>query len=174
MATDNRQPTTDDMRFALHALALAVAPALSLAQQVPVRKEEAEAAMLAPGALARLRWLEGRWRGEGDGQAPFFESYRFLDDSAFVSHSWADSTFGRATDSSRYELRGGRLANVGDGPRWGAVEVSDTLAVFVPLARARNGFLWRRETNDAWTATIRWQTPQGPRERVYRMRRVGG
>ena len=63
-------------------------------------------------------------------------------------------------------------ALVGTGRRWAAVRLDDSVASFTPVERARNRFEWRRDTPDAWTAVIAWSTPQGPRERVYRLTRV--
>jgi hypothetical protein len=155
--------------------ALLLAPALLAAQQnPPVTKGEVTPtpAVLPAGALEKLRWIAGGWRGAGADGAAFYERYLFVDDSTFEVESFADSTLARVTETARYELRGGRLANVGTGPRWAAVRLDDSVASFVPLERARNRFEWRRVSADAWTAVIAWPTPQGPRERVYRLTRM--
>jgi len=154
---------------------LLLAPALLGAQQnPPVAKGEVAPApaVLNAGALAKLRWIVGTWRGTGTDVPAFYERYRLVDDSTLEVETFADSTLARVTETSRYELRGGRLANIGTGPRWVAVRLDDSLAAFVPLERARNRFEWRRGTADAWTAVIAWPTAQGPRERVYRLTRM--
>lgn len=153
---------------------LLLAPSLAAQQNPPVAKGEVAAApaVLPAGSLAKLRWIAGSWRGTGTDAAAFYERYRFVDDSTFEVESFADSTLARVTETARYELRDGRLANVGTGPRWVAVRLDDSVASFAPLERARNRFEWRRETADAWTAVIAWSTPQGPRERVYRLTRI--
>ena len=162
-------------RRALAGVSGLLVPALLAAQQnPPVAKGELPPApaVLSAGALARLRWIAGTWRGSGTEAAAFYERNRFVDDSTFEVESFADSTLSRVTETARYELRAGRLANVGSGPRWAAVRLDDSVASFAPLERARNRFEWRRETADAWTAVIAWPTPQGPRERVYRLTRM--
>lgn len=132
--------------------------------------------------LAHLRWIEGTWRGSGAEQPPFYERYRFADDSTLVVESFADSTLGAVTDVTRFELRGGRLTSVpgarptGSTPvaRWVATGfTADTAVTFTPLANARNSFTWRRDSPDAWTAILDWPaTADKPaRRRVYDMRR---
>jgi hypothetical protein len=131
-------------------------------------------ASLGAGALARLRWIEGSWRGVGDEQPPFFERYRFLDDSTLLVDAFADSALGRVTETSRFELRAGTLANTGDGARWAAIALDDGSVTFAPVARARNSFTWRRESSDAWTAILTWpaSSPGGARQRTYHMTRL--
>ncbi|HET7457295.1 MAG TPA: hypothetical protein VFJ74_06550 [Gemmatimonadaceae bacterium] len=135
---------------------------------------------LTPADLAHLRWIEGTWRGSGSGQAPFYERYRFADDSTLVVESFADSTLGRVTDVTRFELRGGTLASTPNEPKPGAARwvasrfAADSAVTFAPLARARNSFTWRRDSADAWTATLEWPATPGAaeaRRRVYEMRR---
>lgn len=130
--------------------------------------------------LAHLRWIVGTWRGSGTDQAPFYERYRFADDSTLLVESFADSTLGRVTDVTRFELRRGQLASTPNDPRpnasrWAASSIErDGSVTFVPLARARNRFTWRRDSPDAWTAILDWPaTPGGAeaRRRVYDMRR---
>jgi hypothetical protein len=161
--------------FALSAALALTLPSTSLAAQqgIPVAKGEAPtAATLTSDALRQLRWLEGSWRGSGAGQAPFFERYSFPNETTMLVESFSDSTFTRVTETSRYVLRDGRLANDGN-MRWVAARLDDTSAFFIPLERANNSFLWRRGTSsDEWTAVIMWRSADGPRERVYTMRRV--
>jgi hypothetical protein len=130
-------------------------------------------ATLTPADLARLRWIEGTWRGEGTDQAPFYERYHFTDDSTLVVDSFGDSTLAKVSESSRYELRGGHLANAGEGARWAAVRVDSSSASFIPIASARNSFVWRRDAADRWTALLAWPatTTEPMRERTYHMTR---
>ena len=138
------------------------------------------AARVTVRQLAQLRWLAGDWRGAGTAgttQAPFYERYRFVDDSTLTVETFADSTWRTVSETSRWELRGGRLGNVGDGARWVATRVDSLGAEFAPTARARNTFRWARAPRSGrrpatWQATI---TPLGqpaPRSSQYLMTRV--
>ena len=149
----------------LGAASLTAPPSPALAQ--PVAKDAAAPApaRVTRADLARLRWIAGSWRGTGDGQAPFYERYRFVDDSTLLVDSFADSTLARVTETARYELRGGRLGNTGD-VRWVAVAIDGQSVSFAPVARARNGFTWRRDAADAWTAVLRWPAAGGQPERT--------
>jgi hypothetical protein len=112
--------------------------------------------------FARLRWIAGDWRGigvDGTTQAPFFERYRFVDDSTLLVESLSDSTRRTVSETSRYELRDGRLGNTGAGARWVAVALDSLGVDFAPVARARNTFRWERAARAgarpaAWRATI--------------------
>lgn len=124
--------------------------------------------------FAQLRWLEGRWRGALPQGGSFYEQYRWLDDSTIVMHSFADSTFARATDSSRVSLRYGVVANEGITARWVATRLDSAAVEFVPRRGASNGFSWVRESPDRWTATL--QSPSrdgGIRSTIYHMERIG-
>lgn len=68
--------------------------------------------------FGQMRWLVGTWRGVGlhggtEVGAPFYETWRAVDDSTFVMHRFDDSARTRARDSARdsarVELRGGRV-----------------------------------------------------------------
>jgi hypothetical protein len=122
----------------------------------------------------RLRWLDGRWRGVMADGKNFFEQYRFLDDSTIVMHAFTDSTFAQANDSARITLRGGIVADEGGAARWVATRLDTLGAEFSPERGAQNHFAWSRESNDAWTATLRWMDEQGrSRSAVYSLQRFG-
>ncbi|MFL5384096.1 MAG: hypothetical protein ACJ8GN_16360 [Longimicrobiaceae bacterium] len=123
--------------------------------------------------LRRLRWIEGSWRGSGVGQAPFYERYRFADDSTLVVDSFADSTLASVTDSTRFELRGARLGNPGT-VRWVASRLDDRAVDFVPVAGARNTFTWRYDSRDQWTALLHWPASdtRPARDATYTMVRM--
>jgi hypothetical protein len=154
------------LRLALGATPAAAPPR---AQRITVRE------------LRQLRWIVGDWRGEGTQgttQAPFFERYRFADDSTLLVESSADSTWSRSTETSRFALRGGRFGNEGTGALWVATTLDSVSVRFLPVAHARNSFTWGRQANIGatleWTAVI--ETPVAghdlPRRRHYLMRRV--
>jgi hypothetical protein len=139
----------------------------------PARPPAVKPVRVTPEQFAQLRWLEGTWRGHGVNQSSFYERYRVADDSTMLMESFEDSTLARVTSASRVELRAGQLANVGDGARWVATQVDAGRVTFAPVEGARNTFIWRRASADAWTATLSWPgQPQGQRERVYHMARL--
>jgi len=128
---------------------------------------------ISAAELAKLRWIEGAWRGTGDGQSPFFERYHFENDTTLVVESFADETLNKVTDVSRYELKDGQFSNQGEGARWRATQITDDVASFEPVAKARNSFRWQRESKDVWKAVLEWPAtgsrPAG--QRVYRLER---
>src|SRR5688572_2653206 len=60
--------------------------------------------------ISKLRWIEGTWRGSGVDQAPFFERYRFENESTLAVDSFPDEKLDKVEDTSRFELK--------DGPVW--------------------------------------------------------
>jgi hypothetical protein len=167
-------------RLALGLAALAVAP-LAARAQAPASAAPATPATPArvtPQQFAQLRWIVGDWRGSGTAgtrQAPFYERYRLANDSTLLVESFADSTWRRLTETTRFELRGGRLGNAGTGPQWTATAIDSLGVSFGPVARVRNTFRWERAAGtgrrpSAWRATI---TPAGGAgSRYYLMERV--
>jgi hypothetical protein len=159
--------------FALRLLArmtcfavLLVTAAPAAAQQAPLRVSAAQ--------FRALHWLEGRWRGSAPAAAPFYQEYAFLDDSTLTTRTFADSTFARVTDSSEVRLRGGEVVSQSGPRRWALTAIDSARVRFTPVAHAHNAFTWKRESTDAWTATLRWPARIGRRTRtvIYQMVRV--
>ncbi len=121
-----------------------------------------------------LRWIEGRWRGEEPNGKPFFEGYRFENDSTIRSYSYADSVNSVPSDSGVIVLRKGEVSTGSEGARWVASELTARHVAFVPQRGVRNSFVWERTSADTWTATLRWPAAadRSAREVVYRMRRL--
>ena len=121
-----------------------------------------------------LRFLEGRWRGSMSDGKPFFEEYRFLDDTTILKLDYPDSTFAKASDdSSRIVLRDSTVANEGKTSRWVASRVDSLGADFVPHFGATNTFTWAKESPTKWLATLRWTDRNGqPQSVVYPMVKV--
>lgn len=71
-------------------------------------------------AFQELRWLEGTWRAETVGDPPFFERYRFVNDSTIEITYFADSTLVTATGSGSVALRPGRIVHEWEDARWAA------------------------------------------------------
>lgn len=121
--------------------------------------------------VAKLRWLEGTWRGSGVDQAPFFERYRFENESTLAVDSFPDEKLDRVEDTSRYELKDGRFGSA----NYAASAIDNNSVNFEPIA-AKNSFRWERVSENAWKATLKWPAegnkPAG--ERVYNMERIQG
>lgn len=130
-------------------------------------------AKLTAADLQKLRWIEGSWRGSGVDQAPFFERYRFEGESTLAVDSFEDEKLTKVTDTSYFKLENGEFGGGGEGSRYVAVALDDNSITFDPRIKARNSFIWKRESKDSWTAIIKWiatkDKPAG--ERVYNMER---
>lgn len=124
--------------------------------------------------FAQLRWLEGTWRGSGVNQAPFFERYRFTNDTTLTIETFSDSTLATVSETSLYVLSNGKLGNVHPKARWEATKLTDRAVTFSPIAGVRNTFIWQHENQNAWTAILLWPATdaQPARERVYNMVRM--
>jgi PKD repeat protein len=124
--------------------------------------------------LKKLRWLEGTWRGTGGDVQPFFERYRFENDSTLVIESAENEKFEKITDTTRYELKDGEFGGGNEGFRWIASEIDDKSVTFVPVVKARNSFRWETVSKDEWKAVLNWPaTADKPsRERVYKIERL--
>jgi hypothetical protein len=116
------------------------------------------------GDLARLRWIEGSWRGSGVDQAPFYERYHFENDSTLVVETLDSDKYDKVSDVSRFELKDGQF---GEGNRSAATEIGNDFIIFYSLGKGGNAWRWKRESKDLWQAIVDW--PVG--HRVYRMER---
>jgi hypothetical protein len=128
---------------------------------------------LTAAELQKLKWIEGSWRGTGDIEKPFYERYRFENDSTLLIESFDDEKLEKVSEVSRYELRDGQFGNTGD-VRWVATKFDDKSITFSPVAKARNSFTWQSESKDLWKATLTWpDSDKGPaKQRIYNMERM--
>lgn len=126
---------------------------------------------LTAADLQKLRWIEGTWRGTGVNQPPFFERYRFENDTTLVVDSFEDEKVTKVADTTRFELKDGEFGGGSQGSRYVAAAIDDNSITFDPAVKARNSFIWKRETKDTWTATIKpLATPDKPaKEIIYNM-----
>ena len=122
--------------------------------------------------LSKLRWIEGTWRGSGVDQPPFFERYRFENDSTLAVDSFPDEKLDKVEDTSRFELKDGKFGN----GSYVASSIDDNAINFEPMANANNSFSWERVSENAWKATLKWPAKgdKPARERVYNMERIPG
>jgi hypothetical protein len=95
-----------------------------------------------------LRYLEGDWRGSGYAGGPFYESYRFADDTTIEMTAWADSTMVVPRERSRYMLRDGVIR----ADRGGVLVSVD--ADGHHFRRGSSAWTFRSVSPDRWTARV--------------------
>ena len=129
---------------------------------------------ITPAELSDIKWIEGAWKGTGDVEKPFFELYRFENESTLAVDSFDDESLGKVTETSRFALKDGQFASTGEGSRWAAADVTKDSITFAPIAKARNTFTWRKKSDDAWEAVLEWPPAEGKpaTRRVYQMTRI--
>lgn len=155
------------MRSALYTLA---AVAITITACDTDDPAPATPAMVTREEFKQIGWIAGNWRGSGSGSAPFFESYRMVDDSTLMGITWKDASFTIPQDTSMIRWRNGEVTHGTDAvaTRWSANSVH-----FDPRGKVMNSYTWKQETNDRWTAHLRWTGQAGtPRERTYVLERV--
>ena len=101
--------------------------------------------------FAGLRFLEGSWKGSGYAPGPFFESYRFVNDSTIEMASWTDSTFAKKSDSTIYVFRNGEIRSRNGEA---AVVRIDSLGYHFQRLNGQSRWVFRRISPDRWTATL--------------------
>jgi len=132
----------------------------------PVPKE------IVAADLAKLRWIEGSWRGTGGGVPTFYERYKFENDSTLLVESLVDETLKQVTDESRFELKDGHFGYNGGDAGSVAITLDDNAVTFAPLGKSKNFYRWQRESENVWKAVLNWTDKNGvPKERVYLMER---
>jgi|GEM_PF-6411784 len=147
-------------------------PQASPAQEAEAPKPAAVPARLTAADVAKLRWIEGDWRGTGDVDKPFFERYR-VEPGAVVVEGFEDETFAKSTGVTRFELKDGEMGGGNEGWRWVVTELGDEAVTFGPVTKARNSFRWERVSADEWRAVLEWPAAgdRPARRRVYKMER---
>ena len=127
--------------------------------------------LIAPSELRKLRWIEGTWRGTGGDVPPFYERYRFENESALVVETFADEKFTTVNDTSRFELKDGHFGHSEGESGSVATAFDDNSISFDPIGKG-NSFRWQRESADSWKAVLNWIDKAGnPKERIYNMER---
>ncbi|HKO60794.1 MAG TPA: hypothetical protein VJV03_06510 [Pyrinomonadaceae bacterium] len=125
--------------------------------------------------LTKLRWIEGSWKGTGDIDKPFYERYKFENETTLRVETLADEKFAEVTDTSRFELKDGHFGSSSGESGSVAIAFDDNSITFAPLGKARNSFRFQRESADSWKAILNWKAADGtPKERVYKMERMPG
>jgi hypothetical protein len=123
--------------------------------------------------LAKLKWIQGTWKGSTPNERTFYERYQFVNDSTIEITYFSDSTLTRTTGNGRVYLSVGRIFHTFGPGRWAATHVDDSGIYFVPQANAHNTFSWAVQSPDSWTSTVRMGLSGHDRVTVYQMRRIG-
>jgi hypothetical protein len=122
--------------------------------------------------LAKLRWIEGTWRGTGGGVPPFYERYKFENDSTLLTETLADETLSKVSDESRFKLKDGHFGNSTGDSGSVATALDDNSISFAPTGKAGNFFRFQRESANSWKAILNWTDKNGAaKERIYLMER---
>jgi len=112
------------------------------------------ASKLTTADLKKLRWIEGTWRGTGDGQTPFYERYKFVNDSTLTVETLENEKLDKVKDVARFELKDSQFGGGSQGSRYVATAIDDKSITFDPVTKARNSFRWERENEDSWKAVL--------------------
>jgi hypothetical protein len=146
---------------------------VSLTQKVSTPSPSPLPKLITTADLAKLRWIEGSWRGTGDEQPPFYERYKFESDSTLVVETLADETLSKVSDVSRFELKDGHFGSGTPDSGSVATALDDNSITFAPLGKG-NFFRFQRESDNSWKAVLNWTDKNGaPKERIYHMARLG-
>lgn len=112
----------------------------------------------------RLKFLEGNWRGTGY-KTPFFEAYRFVNDSTIESSTSNDPTFAKLEPGSKIVFRNGSIYSEDNGrANWAVTRIDGDGYRFTAINRP-GFFVWKSVTPKEWTAALGNGT-------VYRMHRA--
>jgi hypothetical protein len=127
---------------------------------------------ITPANLTKLHWIEGTWRGTGGDVPPFYERYKFENDSTLVVETLADETLTKVSDVTRFELKDGHFGSGTDDLGSVATALDDNSITFESLGKSRNSFRFQRESDNSWKAVLNWLDKNGAaKERIYLMER---
>ena len=120
--------------------------------------------------IAKLKWIEGTWRGM-DGDKPFFERYRFENETAMIVETLADDTLAKVSETSRFQLLDGEFTHTEGNQSSAASSITDKSVQFVPTSGGGNSFRFERQSDGTWNAILEWpSSPNKPAgSKVYKM-----
>jgi hypothetical protein len=152
--------------------ALVVCALLAASGRAAIAQRGIPATAFGASDLAKMRWIEGYWRGSATGERPFYERYQFVNDSTIEITYYADSAFSRTTGGGRVYVSVGRVYHTSGAARWGAAHVGADGIYFIPQQNASNTFTWTYRSPDEWIATLRTSGTGQERVTTYEMRRI--
>lgn len=122
--------------------------------------------------FAKLKWLEGDWKGQMENKPPFFARYKFANDSVIISYSYRDSAMINAADSSTIFLHNGAIYDKGSSAIWVATKVDSANIHFVPYRYAMNQFTWKLNPDGSWSTYVSLRNSKETGATEYVMRRI--
>ncbi|HEY3038957.1 MAG TPA: hypothetical protein VGJ66_09485 [Pyrinomonadaceae bacterium] len=127
---------------------------------------------ITPADLAKLKWIEGTWRGTGGNVPPFYERYKFENESTLAVETLADETLTKVSEVSRFELKDGHFVHSEGDSGSVATALDDHSISFAPFGKPSNYFRFQRESDNTWKAILNWTDKNGAaKERIYTMER---
>jgi hypothetical protein len=164
------------MRKRSSIVALVYGAIVSIAVLTPshtaIAQRGVQASRFSPGDLKKLQWIVGRWRGAAQGQTPFYEQYRFANDSTLEITYFSDSSFAKASGKGRVYLTVGRVYHATGPSLWGASRIDESGVFFTPEKNANNSVSWMIKGPDTWIATLRSSATGQEQVTIYEMRRI--
>ena len=103
--------------------------------------------------FATLKWIEGRWKGEGASPASaFYEEYNFKNDTLIMMNALNNPPkFDQVTkEYGKVFFDKGMILHQSANSIWRATNITSDLIEFEPLQNADNHFKWRKSSNDSW------------------------
>lgn len=122
---------------------------------------------LTPADIAKLKWIEGTWRGM-DGETPFYERYKIEENAMVVETLKEDGSVDGEPD--RFELKNGEFGKGEGDKRSAATEITDTSIQFVPAVPGKgNSFRFVKQPH-GWDAILEWQAAdKTAKSKTYKM-----
>ncbi len=117
--------------------------------------------------LKKISWIEGNWKGM-DGTNPFYEIYKFANDSTIeiTSYEW-NGTDSSKSSKSLLLWKEGRYY-LGNDLNYSVTEITDNSISMDPNNKANNSILWTTKDANTWIATLKTKST----EKTYTMERI--
>lgn len=132
------------------------------------KPERTPSTNLTAADIAKLKWLEGTWKGM-DGDEPFFERYHF-DGTTMIVEGFKDGSLKEVSDTTRFELKDGQFGATQGERRSAATEITGTMVQFVPIEGKGNSFRFERQSDGTWHAILEWTgSDNNLRQKIYIM-----
>lgn len=129
------------------------------------------ASNFTPTDVAKLKWIEGTWRGM-DGDKPFYERYKVEDKAVAVESLKEDGS--ADGEAERFELKDGQFGKGEGDKRSAASEITDSYVQFVSAVPGKgNNFRFEKQSDGSWIALLEWPAAadKPARRKMYKMER---
>ncbi len=102
-----------------------------------------------------LKWLEGQWKGEGDGLT-FYEEYKIVNDTLIkIDYYGNDASFKIKENTGLVYISNGFVFHqYGKRSLWKSKLDSTIELKFQPFKYASNSFIWRKVSDKVWHAKL--------------------